>query len=76
MVKIIKYTEYGDHVLYLPKHRAFDIWCNHYDSYLKRLYDIFYTSCIDNSVHWYNQIDFTTFCEFIYCNSRKDLCLL
>jgi hypothetical protein len=73
-VRIIKGSEYGTgRVLYLDPDQEFDLWINHYDKHLKRLYEVFQIACSKNSVRWNRHIDFLTFREYVYENSSKYL---
>ncbi len=73
-VILLKGTEYGStRIIKVLPERAFEMWCSHYDIYLKRLYGVFQNACIENSVDWYNHISFPTFCHYIYNNSSRYL---
>lgn len=73
-MQIITGHEYArDTISHLSEDDAFELWCTHYDMYLKTLYHVFQVSCRENSVHWYKQIDFNTFCNYVFDNSSKYL---
>lgn len=44
----------------------FELWATHYDTYLKRLYGVFQTTCHQKRLKWYQQLDFETFRDFVY----------
>ncbi len=73
-VTLLKGTEYGGtRLIQVLPDRAFKMWCFHYAIHLKRLYIVFQNACCENSVEWYNHIDFLTFCSYVYNNSSKYL---
>lgn len=74
IISLTKGREDGtNRVFHISPTKAFNLWADHYDIHLKRLYTVFQTACLENSVKWDNEINFTIFIKFIYNNSPKHL---
>lgn len=47
----------------------YNIWCEHYNLHLKRLYSILQKECRDKSIYWRDEIDFEQFKQYVYYSS-------
>lgn len=67
---IVKIETEGN-VKYTTNEKGFNLWCEHYNTYLKDLFNIFKETKGDK-INWLN-IDYNIFCYILYRNSSKYL---
>jgi hypothetical protein len=72
-VKLDLYSDYGYTCIYDTNENIYRIWYNHYETHLKRLYELFNSYSTNNSLNYHEYIDYDTFCNYIYNNSSKYL---